>query len=152
MDPVDTGAPGGRFETFDANEWFVVVRDDEGYALWRLEELGEGEPIERFTDDDEGYESAALRWKELTRAERRQSGRWLVPLRVVILVSLGTWVATSALALAISTYGEDNFFPGDPSARGLPQTIYLLSSLSFDVWIAATIAYVILWLELRRAR
>jgi hypothetical protein len=71
----------------------------------------------------------------------------------VILVSLATWVVSSAVALAISVYGGDNsFFPGDPNAAGLPQTIYLLSSLSFDVWIAATIAYVILWLELRRAR
>jgi hypothetical protein len=40
---------GGRFETFDGNDRFVVVRDDDGYAVWRLEELGEGDPIERFT-------------------------------------------------------------------------------------------------------
>jgi hypothetical protein len=152
MDPVDPGASGDRFEIFDANQWFVVIRDDEGYAVWRLEELGESEPIERFTDDDDGYESAAARWKELTKAERRQGGRWLGPFRVVILVSLATWVAASAVALAISIFGEDNFFPGDPSADGLLQAIFLLSSLSFDVWIAATIAYVILWLELRRAR
>lgn len=145
-------SPGGRFETFDANERFVVVRDDEGYAVWRMEDLGEGEPLERFTDDDVGYESAAARWKELTKAERRRGGRWLGPLRVVILVSLATWVVSSAAALAISVYGGDNFFPGDPNATGLPQTIYLLSSLSFDAWIAATIAYVILWLELRRVR
>jgi hypothetical protein len=110
-------------------------------------------PLERFTDDDVGYESAAARWKELTKAERRESGRWLGPLRVVILVSLATWVVSSAVALAISIYGgEDSFFPGDPSATGLSQTIYLLSSLSFDAWIAATIAYVIWWLELLRAR
>lgn len=105
-------SPGGRFETFDANERFVVVRDDEGYAVWRMEDLGEGEPLERFTDDDVGYESAAARWKELTKAERRRGGRWLGPLRVVILVSLATWVVSSAAALAISVYGGDNsFFP-----------------------------------------
>ncbi len=30
--------------------------------------------------------------------------------------------------------------------------MYFLSALTFDVWIAATIAYVILWLEGCRAR
>jgi hypothetical protein len=72
---------GGRFETFDVNQWYVVVRDSEGYALWRLEELGEGEPVERFADDDSGYESAAEIWKELTKEKRRQRGPWLRLLR-----------------------------------------------------------------------
>ena len=67
------------------------------------------------------------------------------------LVALVTWVRSSAIALAISIYGGDAF-PGDPGAEGLPQTMYFLSALTFDVWIAATIAYVILWLEGRRAR
>jgi hypothetical protein len=69
----------------------------------------------------------------------------------VILVALATWVTSSAIALAISIYGGDDFFPGDPGAEGLPQTMYFLSALTFDVWIAATIAYVIVWLEGRRA-
>ena len=59
MDPQDTTPPAGRFETFDANPRFVVVRDDDGYGVWRLEELGEGEPIQRFADDDAGYELAS---------------------------------------------------------------------------------------------
>jgi hypothetical protein len=47
---VDPESPvaGGRFETFDANARFVVIRDDDGYAVWRLEDLSEGEPIQRF--------------------------------------------------------------------------------------------------------
>lgn len=150
MDPADPGPSAGRFETFDANEWFVVVRDDDGYAVWRMEELGVGGPIERFTDDDDGYESAAAIWKELTKGKRRQRGPWLRLLRIVTLVALATWVTSSAIALAISIYGGDDFFPGDPGAKGFPQTMYLLSALTFDVWIAATIAYVVLWLENRR--
>lgn len=150
MDPSGAASSRGRFETFDVNERFVVVRDDDGYALWRLAELGEGEPIHRFADDNDGYELAAARWRELTRAERRQGGVWLGRLRIVILVALVAWVTSSAIALVISLYGGDDFFPGDPSADGLARTTSLLSSLSFDVWIAATIAYVILWLERRR--
>ncbi len=48
MDPEEDGSSGGRFETFDANARFVVVRDDQGYGVWRLEELDEGEPIRAF--------------------------------------------------------------------------------------------------------
>jgi len=51
----------------------------------------------------------------------------------------------------MSVYGGDAF-PGDPGAAGFPQTMSLLSALTFDVWIAATIAYVVLWLENRRSR
>jgi hypothetical protein len=59
-----------RFETFDANDRFVVVRDDVGYGVWKIEELEDGDPIERFANDDAGYELAAARWKQLTREER----------------------------------------------------------------------------------
>jgi len=38
MDPLDPDSSGGPFETFHVNEWFVVVRDDDGYesaaAIW----------------------------------------------------------------------------------------------------------------------
>jgi hypothetical protein len=152
VDPTGPDPPGGRFETFDVNQWFVVIRDDDGYAVWRLEELGEGEPIKRFADDDDGYESAAAIWKELTKEKRRQRGPWFGLLRIVILVALASWVASSAIALGLSLYGGDEFFPGDPGAAAVPQTMYLLSALTFDVWIAATIAYVVLWLENRRRR
>jgi hypothetical protein len=43
VDPIDTGPDGGRFETFDANERFVIVRDDEGYGVWRLDDVEDGE-------------------------------------------------------------------------------------------------------------
>ena len=80
---------GGRFETFDANERFVVVRDDEGYGVWRLDELDEGEPIERFADDERGYEAATSRWRELTADALRDV--WLRRFRWVMLVSAVVW-------------------------------------------------------------
>jgi hypothetical protein len=74
-----SGSSGGRFEVFDANARFIVIRDEEGYGVWRLDDLEEGEPMERFADDDEGYEGAAERWKALTKADRRgrDRDRWL---------------------------------------------------------------------------
>ena len=47
---------GGRFETFDANARFVVVRDDQGYGVWRLDDRLTA-IIERFSDDDRGPRS-----------------------------------------------------------------------------------------------
>lgn len=40
--------PGGRFETLDANARFAMVHDDQGYSVWRLEDLEEGDLVERF--------------------------------------------------------------------------------------------------------
>ncbi len=40
--------PGGRFETLDANARFAMVHDDQGYGVWRLEDLEEGDLVERF--------------------------------------------------------------------------------------------------------
>lgn len=52
----------------------------------------------------------------------------------------------------IALFGGDDIFPGGAREGGFERTMYLLSALTFDVWIASTIAYVILWLEGRRAR
>jgi hypothetical protein len=74
VDPVDAVPSGDRFETFDVNRWFVVARDDEGFAVWRLEELGEGEPIGRFADDDRGYDLGRLRSGRSSRRRTAASG------------------------------------------------------------------------------
>ena len=90
-------SPSGRFEVFDANARFVVIRDEEGYGVWRLDDLAEGEPIERFPDDDEGYERAADRWRELTKAERRDRDRWLPWIKRLVLVSAVLWALSGAV-------------------------------------------------------
>ena len=144
---------GGRFETFDANRWFVVVRDDDGYGVWRLDDLDEDEPIERFSDDDDGYEAAAARWKTLTKQAQRESGVWLDRLRVVVLVALGLWVVASAVPALEFLLEEDAAgvsFPGDPGTPLWERILYAVSTLAFDVWIAASIAYLVLWMDRRR--
>ena len=87
-----TEARGGRFETFDANARFVIVRDDDGYGVWRLDELGDGDPIERFADTDAGYQRAADTWRALTREDRRKQG--VVGAGPPRRVGAGTWPAT----------------------------------------------------------
>jgi hypothetical protein len=142
-------ARSGRFESFDANERFVVIRDDEGYGVWRLEDLEDGEPLERFTDDDDGYEAAARRWKQLTRASRGDLGAWMGRLRVVIVGGLSLWVASSAVPAVEAVVEEGGPFSGGID-NVLERVAYAVSAISFDLWTAATVAYVVLWMELRR--
>jgi hypothetical protein len=138
----------GRFETFDANPWYVVVRDDDGYGVWRTDDLEDSEPIERFSDDDVGYEAAAVRWKKLTNERRHQ--QWLPGLKWVVMVSAIVWVISGAISGIV-------FFalPGtDFGGPGLYDTFFRWSQLVNGVAMPLTLGgfaiYAVIWLEARR--
>jgi hypothetical protein len=151
VDPNDAGPPGGRFEAFDANDRFVVIRDEQGYGVWRLEDLEDGDPIERFSDDDEGYEAAAATWKALTKADRRGSDRFLPWIKWFVVISAVVWVGTAVLISILLP--QVNFSYG---GRGLFQTLSRWGQMAQIVAQPATISglavYVVLWLESRRQR
>jgi hypothetical protein len=140
---------GGRFEAFDTNARFVVIRDDEGYGVWRLDDL-EGEPIERFPDDDDGYERAAERWKSLTRADRRGRDRWLSRIKWVVLVSAVVWalsgVVSGVLFLQISDLNQRGLF------ESLARWAQIANFAAQPLTIGGAAAYVVLWLEGRQDR
>lgn len=150
MDPNDAGPPGARFEAFDANDRFVVIRDEEGYGVWRLADLEEGEPIERFPDDDEGYERAAERWRELTKAGRRDRDRWLPRIKWVVLVSAVVWALSGGL-LGVLFFEVSNL-----DRRGLFEALFkwgqIANSTAQPLTIGGFALYVMLWLEGRRDR
>jgi len=141
---------GGRFEVFVANARFVVIRDEEGYGVWRLDDLEEGEPIERFPDDDEGYERAAERWKELTKADRRDRDRWLPRIKWVVLVSAVVW-ALSGVVLGVLIFEVSNL-----DRPGLFETLFkwgqIANSTAQPLTLGGFAVYVVLWLEGRRGR
>jgi hypothetical protein len=141
----------GRFETFDANKRYVVGRDDLGYGVWKLDELGEEEPIERFARNDSGYEAAVERWRQLTRADRRSRAPWMRRLKVAVFVSAGLW-ALSAIAL-------NGLFLWNIGLRGpfrpFPQADIELwggaiAQASSQVTMALVAVYVVIWLDARR--
>ncbi|HWL90140.1 MAG TPA: hypothetical protein VNP90_02140 [Actinomycetota bacterium] len=148
MDPLDQRAPGGRFETFDVNERFVVVRDDDGYGVWRLEELDEGEPIERFADDERGYEAARSRYRELTTDARRAV--WLGRLKWVVLVSAVVWTLSGALTgvllFEVSSFDQQGLFPE------LFRWSQVVNATAQPSTLGGFALYVIIWLEGRRRR
>jgi hypothetical protein len=149
VDLNDSGRSGGRFDVFDANARFAVIRDEEGYGVWRLDDLEEGEPIERFSDDDEGYERAAERWRELTMADRRDRDRWLPRIKWVVLVSAVVWALSGALSGALFFEVSVNFDQGD-LFQELFKWAQLANSVAQPLTVGGFAAYVILWLEIRR--
>ncbi len=146
MNPGRSG--GGRFETFDVNQRFVVVRDDEGYGVWLLEELDEGEPIERFSDDERGYEAATSRYRVLTADARRAV--WLARLKWVVLVSAVVWTLSGALT-GLLLFEVSSF-----DQRGLFQELFrwgqVANATAQPLTLGGFAVYVVLWLENRRGR
>jgi hypothetical protein len=150
VEPTDAGPSGDRFEAFDANDRFVVIRDEEGYGVWRLDDLEEGEPIERFADDDQGYERAAERWRQLTNQDRRGPDRFLPGIKWVVLVSAVVWALSGALS------GVLFFEVSSLDQRGLFETLLrwgqVANSTAQPLTLGGFAVYVVLWLEGSRDR
>lgn len=138
---------------FDANARFVVIRDDEGYGVWRLEDLGEGEPIQRFADDDTGYQLAAHVWAALTREDRRRRSPWLSPLKWVVIASAILWASAAILSSTIFYLNEfEAFRDGSRDLSRFYQIMEVVSTIGYSITLGATAIYVVLWLEARRNR
>ena len=143
-------SPYGRFEVFDANARFVVIRDEEGHGVWRLDDLEEGEPLERFPDNDEGYERAAERWRERTKAYRRGRDRWRPRIKWLVLVSAVVWALSGGL-LGVLFFEVSNL-----DRPGLFEALYkwgqIANSAAQPLTVGGFALYVMLWLEDRRGR
>jgi hypothetical protein len=125
--------------------WFEM---NEGYGVWPMDDLEDSQPIERFSDDDVGYEAAAARWKEQTKEQRHQ--QWLPRLKWVVIVSAIVWVISGAISAAV-------FFapPGtDFGGPGLHDTFFrwsqLMSSVAMPLTAGGFAIYAVIWLEARR--
>ena len=153
VDPDDPVPSGGRFETFDANARFVVVRDDDGYSVWRLEELGEGEPIQRFADDDSGYELASDMWAALTRADRRRRSPWLSILKWIVIVSVVLWASADIVSTTILYLNQADVFRGGfQDFSGFFEVMQVVTAIGYAFTFGGTALYVVLWLDARRDR
>ena len=139
---------GGRSETFDANARFVVVRDDQGYGVWRLDDLDDGDPIERFSDDDRGYRAAAARWEELTANARRD--RWLRMLVWVVVAAAVTWVVSSAVSSLLYLQVGAILFEGTGIFDTLVRWSQLISLVAQPLTLGGSAVYVVFWLQNRR--
>jgi hypothetical protein len=140
----------GRFETFDANARFVVVRDDGGYGVWRFEDLEEGEPLERFADDDRSYGSAFTRWKELTAVARRDT--WLGRLTWLTIVAAAVWVISSAFSALLYLQVSSSFFNGTGIFDTLVRWSQITTLVAQPLTLGALAVFLVLWLQNRSHR
>jgi len=149
---VDPESPvaGGRFETFDANLRFTVVRDEEGYGVWHLDDLEEGVPIERFSDDERGYRAAASRWKELTTIARRDV--WLRRLTWVVVVAAVVWVVSSAISAMLYLQVGATLFEGTGIFDTLVRWSQLITLVAQPLTLGGLSVFVVFWLQNRSHR
>jgi hypothetical protein len=153
VDPNDSGPAGGRFETFDANARYVVIRDERGYGVWRLEDLGGGEPIQRFTDDDPGYELAADMWHALTLEDRRTRSPWMSVVKWTVIASGILWAGANIISTSIFyLYQFEVFQEGfrDLGSSTFYQVTQVISTVGYSFTVGGTAIYVVLWLDIRR--
>jgi hypothetical protein len=155
VDPAGRSPSDGRFETFDANDRFVVIRDEIGYGVWRLEDLGEGEPIRRFTDDDPGYELASDMWHALTLEDRRRRSPWLSVLKWTVIASGILWAGASIISTSIFYLNQFEAFQDgfrDLGSSTFYQVMEVISTVGYSFTVGGTAIYVVLWLDSRRRR
>jgi hypothetical protein len=150
VEPADPTRSGGRFETFDADTRFVVVRDDDGYGVWRLDDLEDGDPIERFSDDERGYAAAAARRRELGAAARR--GIWLRWLGWVVVGSAVVWVISSAISALLYLQVGASLFEGTGLFDTLVRWSQLVSLVAQPMTLGAFAVSVVLWMQGRSLR
>lgn len=124
-----------------------MVRDDEGYGIWRLEDLGDAEPLERFSDDDLGYEAAVERWRELSKAARRARSPRMRWLKIAVIVSAGISVASSVV-FTVSQLASNPFSANQPA--DVQYWSAVISQTAFQVTIALFVVYAVAWLDSRR--
>jgi hypothetical protein len=140
-------APSERFETYDANDRYVVVRDEAGYGVWRVGDLADGEPLERYPDDDAGYEAAAARWRALSIG-----GRWtraLSILKWVVIGSAAIWgLSAIAVGVLFMSFSED--FDDTGSIDELFQYAQLVEQAAQAITVGALAVSVVVWLDERR--
>jgi hypothetical protein len=148
VDPEEEVSSGGRFETFDANLRFAVARDADGYGIWRLDDLDDGDPIDRFSDDDRGYRAAAVRWKELTANARRDG--WLRKLVWIVVVAAVVWVVSSAISALLYLQVGATLFEGTGIFDTLVRWSQLISMVAEPVTLGGTAVSLLFWLQNRR--
>jgi hypothetical protein len=127
-----------------------VVRDDEGYGVWRLDDLEDGVPIERFSDDELGYRAAATRWKELTAVARRDG--WLRKLTWIVVGSAVVWVISSAISAMLFLQVGSSFFEGTGIFDSLVRWSQLVTLVAQPLTVGAVSVFVVLWLQDRSLR
>jgi len=119
-----------------------------GWRTW-----AKAKPIQRFTDDDSGYELAADMWAVLTREERRRRSPWLSILKWIVIGSVGLWASGDIVSTTILYLNQfDAFRDGPRDLSGFFEVMQVITTIGYAFTFGGTALYVVLWLDARRER
>lgn len=131
-------------EEIGANRWFVLLRDDVGYALWSAAEEDDG-PIVTFPDSEAGFDDAWGAFERRTRRARR--GRALGWLAAGVAASGGLWALGSVVEAVLYAIAATHLTRSISSIYTWALGASSAARIVFEVALAT---YVVVWMEFRR--
>jgi len=119
---------------------YVVGVLDEAYALWDLS--SPESPIERFSGDEAGLEAALSEFDDLERMVRGPL-RWLLPVRMVFLVSVITWAVSRGVETTWLYLLNRTSFTEVPITAVAVQAV---ADIAFVAWVSSLATIASFWL------
>jgi hypothetical protein len=145
-DPSSMPAPpdGDRvFELVESTHRYLLTREEDGYAVWDTEG-GVDEPVEAFPLTDEGEQGARDLFQTLRSEDRRER---IVPSVLFWAAILGgiAWVS-ARVVLGLGYLSTVRPFRGSGQWLLWAQAA---ETITFAVFIGASVLYVVLWISRR---
>ena len=143
-DPSSTPTEGDRvFELVDSTRRYLLTREEDGFAVWDTEG-GVDVPVEAFPLTDDGEQDARDRFQTLRSEDRRERIVPSVLFWVAILGGIAWVIARVVLGLGYLTTVRP--------FRGSGQWLVWAQgaeTITFAVFIGASVLYVVLWISRR---
>jgi hypothetical protein len=133
----DETTPEEAFEVIDSNRWLILSRDDEGYAIWPVDNVDD-DPIRSFPPTDEGAEDAYETFVALSQARRGS----LVPLAMLMVAAIAgiAWLAaTTYIAIAGLSAFDDRY----------QSWVYTTSQVGYPAFLVSSGLFVMTWMYRR---
>jgi hypothetical protein len=143
-DPSSTPTEGDRvFELVDSTRRYLLTREEDGFAVWDTEG-GVDVPVEAFPLTDDGEQDARDRFQTLRSEDRRER---IVPSVLFWVAILGgiAWVS-ARVVLGLGYLTTVRPFKGSGEWLVWAQGA---ETITFAVFIGASVLYVVLWISRR---
>jgi hypothetical protein len=127
-------------EVLQSGRRYVIGVVEEAYALWDL--LSPHTPIERFSGDQEGLETAMDEFDELERISRGPYP-WLGALRRSFVISVIVWAIARGVSTSWLYFMNSSGFGEFPTAL---VAIQVVSDIAFVAWVGSLATIASFWL------
>jgi hypothetical protein len=135
-------------EVVESNRWFTLTSDEDGYAIWDVDDLGD-DPVRFFEPTSVGSDDARAEFRRLTRDARLRRGVPRVLLGAV-LVGAVVWLAAGSFYL----FRIALQFGGGPSIDDFPTWltwVQLVEGVAYRVGLGS-LAVLLAWFVVESLR